>query len=89
MLVKAAVAVAAVALVQAPVRVAADVLILRHCRHSCPQLFDGPACAAAVAACLDEYQRELDLDPLACLLKAARAGPSSATATGPFANDAR
>lgn len=64
MLVKAAVAVATVALVQAPVRVAADVLILRRFRHVCPELFDGPACALAVAACLDEYRCELDLDPV-------------------------
>jgi glycine cleavage system pyridoxal-binding protein P len=59
MLVKAAVTVLTVALVQAPVRLATDVVILRLARRTCPELFDGPACAAAVAACLDEYQREL------------------------------
>jgi hypothetical protein len=60
--VKAVVAVATVALVQAPVRLATDLLVLRRLRRTCPQLFDGPACAAAVAACLDEYQRELEFD---------------------------
>jgi glycine cleavage system pyridoxal-binding protein P len=59
MLLKAAAVVTTMALVQNPMRLAADVLIWRRVRRLCPQLFDGPACAAAVAACLDEYQREL------------------------------
>lgn len=63
MLIKAAAVVTTVALLQDPMRLAADVLIWRRVRRICPQLFDGPACAAAVAACLDEYQRELALAP--------------------------
>ncbi len=59
MLVKASVAVVTVVLMQDPVRLATEVLILRSLRRTCPQLFDGPGCAAAVAACLDEYEREL------------------------------
>ena len=63
MLIKAAAVVTTMALVQDPMRLVADVLIWRRVRRICPQLFDGPACAAAVAACLDEYQRELGLAP--------------------------
>lgn len=59
MVVKAAVALVTVALVIDPVRLAISALILRRLRRTCPQLFDGPACAAAVAACLDMYRREL------------------------------
>ena len=76
MLTKAAAAVATVALVQAPVRLAGDVLILRRLRRVCPQLFDGPACAAAVAACVDEYQRELDLPPVPSMLGCVGHDPS-------------
>jgi hypothetical protein len=71
MLTKAAAAVATVALVQSPVRLVADVLILRRFRRVCAQLFDGPACAAAVAACVEEYQRELDLPPVHFVLDCA------------------
>jgi hypothetical protein len=59
MLIKAAAGVVIAAAVQAPVRFAVYVLALRSLRGTCPQLFDGPACAAAIAACIDEYQREL------------------------------
>jgi hypothetical protein len=63
LLIRLAAVVMTMALVQDPMRLAADVLIWRHVRRVCPQLFDGPACAAAVAACLDEYRRELALAP--------------------------
>ena len=56
---KLAAVVVTAAFVQAPVRFAAYALMLRRSRHAYPQLFDGHAAAAAVAACLDEYQREL------------------------------
>ena len=59
MLIKATVTVAIGAVVQAPMRLTVYVLVLRRLRRTCPQLFDGATCAAAVAACLDEYQREL------------------------------
>lgn len=55
---KLAAAVATAAFVQAPLRLTAYALILRRSRRAYPQLFDGHAAAAAVAACLDEYQRE-------------------------------
>lgn len=58
MLVKATVAVMTIALVQAPVRVATDALLLRRLRRSCPEMFDGRRCAAVIAACIDEYRRE-------------------------------
>ncbi len=58
MLTKVTVAVIAVALVQAPARVAAEALVLRRLRRGCPEMFDGHACAAVIAACIDEYQRE-------------------------------
>ena len=57
--IKLAAAVVTAALVQAPLRFAAYALMLRRSRRAYPQLFDGHAAAAAVAACLDEYQREL------------------------------
>ena len=60
MLVKATVAVVIFAVIQAPVRLAIYAAILWRSRRVAPQLFDGPACAAAVAACLDDYQRERD-----------------------------
>lgn len=56
--IKLAAVVVTAAFVQAPVRFAAYALMLRRSRHAYPQLFDGHAAAAAVAACLDEYQRE-------------------------------
>ena len=57
--IKLAAAVVAAAFVQAPLRFAAYALMLRRSRRAYPQLFDGHAAAAAVAACLDEYEREL------------------------------
>jgi hypothetical protein len=57
--IKLAAAVVTAAFVQAPLRFAAYALMLRRSRRAYPQLFDGHAAAAAVAACLDEYQREL------------------------------
>ena len=57
--IKLAAAVMTAALVQAPLRFTAYALMLRRSRRAYPQLFDGHAAAAAVAACLDEYQREL------------------------------
>jgi hypothetical protein len=57
-LVTAAAIVGTVAVVQAPVRVAAYALLLRHQRRVTPELFDGTACLTAIATCLDEYQRE-------------------------------
>lgn len=57
--IKLAAAVLTAAIVQAPLRLAAYALMLRRSRRAYPQLFDGHAAAAAVAACLDEYQREL------------------------------
>ena len=56
--IKLAAAVLTAALVQAPLRFAAYALMLRRSRRHCPQLFDGHAAAAAVAACLAEYERE-------------------------------
>jgi hypothetical protein len=56
---KLAAVVVTAAFVQAPVRFAAYALMLRRSRRAYPQLFDGHAAAAAVAACLDEYQRGL------------------------------
>lgn len=47
--------VGAVAVVQAPVRLAAYALLLRHQRRTTPELFDGRACLTAITACLDEY----------------------------------
>jgi hypothetical protein len=55
---KLAAAVLTAALVQAPLRFTAYALMLRRSRRAYPQLFDGHAAAAAVAACLDEYERE-------------------------------
>jgi hypothetical protein len=57
--IKLAAAVVAAAFVQAPLRFTAYALMLRRSRRAYPQLFDGPAAAAAVAACLAEYEREL------------------------------
>jgi len=57
--IKLAAAVVTAAFVQAPLRCTAYALILRRSRRAYPQLFDGHAAAAAVAACLDEYEREL------------------------------
>ena len=59
MLAKTAVAVVMVALVQAPARVATSALFLRRMRRTMPELFDGAACKAAIAVCLDEYKREV------------------------------
>ena len=56
--IKLAAAVVTAALVQAPLRFTAYALMLRRSRRAYPQLFDGHAAAAAVAACLDEYERE-------------------------------
>lgn len=57
--IKLAAAVMTAAFVQAPLRLTAYAVMLRRSRRAYPQLFDGQAAAAAVAACLDEYQREL------------------------------
>lgn len=57
-MIKTAATVAIVAAVETPLRLAVYVLILRRSRRTCPQLFDGPACAAAVALCVEEYRRE-------------------------------
>jgi hypothetical protein len=54
-LVKAAAIVGTVAVVQAPARVAAYALLLRHQRRTRPELFDGSTCLTAIATCLDEY----------------------------------
>jgi hypothetical protein len=56
--IKLAAAVVTAAFVQAPLRFAAYALMLRRSRRVYPQLFDGHAAAAAVAACLAEYERE-------------------------------
>jgi hypothetical protein len=56
-LVRAAAIVGTVAVVQAPARVAAYALLLRHQRRTTPELFDGTACLSAIATCLDEYSR--------------------------------
>ena len=56
--IKLAAAVVAAAFVQAPLRFTAYALMLRRSRRAYPQLFDGHAAAAAVAACLAEYERE-------------------------------
>jgi hypothetical protein len=56
--IKLAAAVVTAAFVQAPLRFAAYAVMLRRSRRECPQLFDGHAAAAAVAACLAEYERE-------------------------------
>jgi hypothetical protein len=55
--IKLAAAVVAAAFVQAPLRFTAYALMLRRSRRAYPQLFDGHAAAAAVAACLAEYER--------------------------------
>jgi hypothetical protein len=57
-LVTAAAIVGTVAVVQAPARVAAYALMLRHQRRTTPDLFDGTACLSAIATCLDEYARQ-------------------------------
>ena len=57
MLVKTALGIAILTVAQAPVRLLASVMVLRHSRRACPELFDGRICAAAVAACVEEYQR--------------------------------
>jgi hypothetical protein len=59
MLVKTALGIAILAVAQAPVRLLASVMLLRRSRRACPELFDGRVCAAAVAACVEEYQRTL------------------------------
>lgn len=56
--VKAAAILGTVAVVQAPARVAAYALLLRHQRRTTPELFDGTACLTAIATCLDEYQHQ-------------------------------
>lgn len=56
--IKLAAAVITAAFVQAPLRFTAYALMLRRSRRAYPQLFDGHAAAAAVAACLAEYERE-------------------------------
>jgi hypothetical protein len=61
MLVKTVVGLAILAIAQAPVRLLASVMVLRRSRRACPELFDGRVCAAAVAACIEEYQRTLGL----------------------------
>ncbi|HWE10831.1 MAG TPA: hypothetical protein VG325_15880 [Solirubrobacteraceae bacterium] len=58
-LVRAGATVATVALLQAPARIATYVLLLRRLRETNPELFDGAACRKSIAACLDEYEREL------------------------------
>lgn len=57
-LVAAAAIMGTVAVVQAPARVAAYALLLRHQRRLTPELFDGSACLTAITRCLDEYQRD-------------------------------
>jgi hypothetical protein len=57
MLVKTALGIAILTVAQAPVRLLASVMVLRHSRRACPELFDGRVCAAAVAACVEEYRR--------------------------------
>jgi hypothetical protein len=57
-LVRAAAIVGTVAVVQAPARVAAYALLLRHQRRTTPELFDGSLCQTAIARCLDEYARQ-------------------------------
>jgi hypothetical protein len=59
MLIRAALVAAIVVVVEGPLRFAVYAVILQRSRRTCPQFFDGPACAAAIAACLEEYQREL------------------------------
>jgi hypothetical protein len=59
MLVKTALGLAIFAVAQAPVRLLASVMVLRRSRRTCPELFDGQVCAAAVAACVEEYQRAM------------------------------
>jgi len=54
-LVTAAAIVGTLALVQAPARVAACALLLRHQRRTSPEMFDGLVCLTAIATCLDEY----------------------------------
>lgn len=57
-LVRAAAIVGTVAVVQAPARLGAYALLLRHQRRTTPELFDGSACLMAIARCLDEYQHQ-------------------------------
>jgi hypothetical protein len=57
MLVKTALGIAILTVAHAPVRLLASVMVLRRSRRACPELFDGRICAAAVAACVEEYQR--------------------------------
>jgi hypothetical protein len=57
--IKLAAAVMTAAVVQAPLRFAAYAVMLRRSRRECPQLFDGHAAAAAVAACRADYERVL------------------------------
>ena len=59
MFTKATVAVLAIAVVQAPIRLAGYALALRRLRRSCPEMFDGHACAEVITTCIAEYQREL------------------------------
>jgi hypothetical protein len=59
MLAKTTVAIMTVAFMQAPARIATEALVLRRLRKSCPELFDGHVAAEVVAACLDEYRREV------------------------------
>jgi hypothetical protein len=59
MFTKATVAVVAIAVVQAPVRLGTYVLVLRRLRRTCPEMFDGHACGEVITACIAEYQREL------------------------------
>jgi hypothetical protein len=57
MLVKTALGLAILAVAPAPVSLLASVMLLRRSRRICPELFDSRVCAAAVAACVEEYQR--------------------------------
>lgn len=57
-LVRAAAIVGTVAVVQAPARVAAYALLLRHQRRASPELFDGSACLTAISTCIDDYSRQ-------------------------------
>jgi hypothetical protein len=57
-LVRAAAIVGTVAVVQAPARLAAYALLLRHQRRASPELFDGSACLTAISTCIDDYTRQ-------------------------------
>jgi hypothetical protein len=59
MLAKTTFAVMTIAVMQAPARVATEALVLRRLRRLCPEMFDGRSAAAVVAACVEDYRREL------------------------------